>query len=302
MKQFHYLILCLAIGACVQISGAAEDGLTTFTLQTRQGKKFEQARVLGFDSDGIRLMHKDGVARVAYVDMTDEQRRKYGQHPVLEVKAAEVVEGQNAEAGESRVQPARVETSEERAAAGFRVFRARILESIEAMDFEYAAQDALLLKWIGIYEEYGRKQWADVLRGDRDLLREKEVQRTRIAAVRKPAELTGQNARLQEQVDSLRAAVLSNRSRLESSSSLQTGTLDRATTYRSYPYYTYYTSYPRYYSTSTPYEFQSYRTVPYWYRSSVYIQPRVVCPTPRPAPSYRGGTLNANMNSHGAGN
>ena len=55
MKQFHYLILCLAIGACVQISGAAEDGLTTFTLQTRQGKKYEQARVLGFDSDGIRF-------------------------------------------------------------------------------------------------------------------------------------------------------------------------------------------------------------------------------------------------------
>ena len=299
MKRIFALLICVISLVLLDAASAKPDKVETFTLETRQGKKYEQAQILGYEVDGIRLMHREGVARVAYADMTEAQRKKLGQPPALEKKPAVVNEGPNAEPVEPSPKSVK-EDSEEQAAAGFRVFRARILESIKSMDFDYAEQDALLLKWIGIYEDYGRKEWAEILRGDRDLLREKEVQRTKIEAGRKPAELDAQTAQLQKQIDSLRAAVNHSRTQLQPGSSLQVGSLNQTTTYRTYPNYGYY---PRY----------SYSYPSYYYRPPVYIQPSIYyhssyCP-PRspatfqtPAASYRGGTLNANMNSRGAGN
>lgn len=299
MKRFLALPICLIALVFLEVASAKTDEVETFTLETRQGKKYEQAQVLGYEEDGIRLMHREGVARVAYADMTEALRKKFGQSQFLEKKPTVVNEGPNPEPVEPSPKSVK-EPSEDQAAAGFRVFRARILESIKSMDFDYAEQDALLLKWIGIYEEYGRKEWADILRGDRTLLREKEVQRTQIEAGRKPAGLDAQTARLQQQIDSLRAAVGTSRTQLQTSSNLQGASLHPATTYRSYPHYSYY---PRY----------SYSYPSNYYRPPVYIQPSIYyrstyCP-PRsatsyqtPAASYRGGTLNANMNSRGAGN
>ena len=299
MKRIFALPIYLISLVLLEAAPAKTDEVETFTLETRQGKKYEQAQILGYEVDGIRLMYREGVARVAYADMTEAQRKKFGQSQALEKKPAVVNEGPNAEPVEPSPKSVR-ESSEDQAAAGFRVFRTRILESIKSMDFDYAEQDALLLKWIGIYEEYGRKEWADILRGDRTLLREKEVQRTKIEAGRKPAELDAQTARLQQQIDSLRAAATYSRTQLQTSSSLQGASLHQTTTYRTYPNYSYY---PRY----------SYSYPSYYYRPPVYIQPSVYyhssyCP-PRsstsyqtPAASYRGGTLNANMNSRGAGN
>ncbi len=299
MKRIFALPICLISLVLLDAASAKPDEVATFTLETRQGKKYEQARILGHEVDGIRLMHREGVARVAYADMTEAQRKKFGQPQALELKPAVVNEGPNAESVDPSPKSVK-ESSEDQAAAGFRVFRARILESIKSMDFDYAEQDALLLKWIGIYEGYGRKEWAEILRGDRTLLREKEVQRTKIEAGRKPAELDAQTAQLQQQIDSLRAAVSHSRTQLQTSSSLQVGSLNQTTTYRTYPSYRYYPHY-------------SYSYPCYYYRPPIYIQPSVYyrssyCP-PRtsttlqtPAASFRGGTLNANMNSRGAGN
>ena len=119
-------------------------------------------------------------------------------------------------------------------------------------------------------------------------------------ADRKPAGLDAQTARLQQQIDSLRSAVNSSRTQLQTSSSLPGASLHQTTIYRTYPNYSYY---PRY----------TYSNPSCYYRPPVYIQPSIYyrstyCP-PRsstsyqtPAASYRGGTLNANMNSRGAGN
>ena len=294
MKHFSSLLLCLITPALMQAASAKTDEVETFTLETRHGKKYEQAQILGFEPDGIRLMHREGVARVFYADMTEAQRRKFGQHQAQEQKPVVVNEKAASEPIASKVKTAE-ETSADQSAAAFRIFRARILDSIKAMDFDYAEQDAVLLKWIGIYEEYGRKEWAEILRGDRNLLREKEVQRTQIEAARKPAGMDIQTARLQNQIDLLRAAAGASRSQLQTSSSLQTGSLYQTGWYSTYPHYTYPYRSSVYYRPSV---FIQPRT----YFQSTYCGPRTSSTSQRSAPSYRGGTLNANMNSRGAGN
>lgn len=294
------IILLSAVAVLSPFSAMAREP-DTFTLETLRGKKYLAARVLGFETDGVRLMHRDGVARVAYADLSETERRKLG--PVLET-SPKVGEPEAAAAAHTlEIKPAVTSSaSGDRDAAAFQAFRESILVYIKSADFDFAAQNALLLKWIGIYDSHGRQEWADVLRADRELLLEREAMRKQQAQSSSSLRaLELDNARLQEQIDSLRSAANSNRSML------QIGSLDRTTTIRrtSYPYY----SYP-YYSGYSYYPYY-YRSSVYYPRTSVYVQPRYcepvypsvrTGPTVRSVPNMTGGTPNANMQSRGAGN
>ena len=57
MKHFLSVLFCLIAAVLMDAASAKTDEVETFTLETRQGKKYEQAQILGFEADGIRLMH-----------------------------------------------------------------------------------------------------------------------------------------------------------------------------------------------------------------------------------------------------
>ena len=55
---------------------------------TRDGKKYQDARVTGVESDGLRITHSGGVTKVYFDNLPDELQKEYNYAPE-EAKAAE---------------------------------------------------------------------------------------------------------------------------------------------------------------------------------------------------------------------
>jgi hypothetical protein len=255
MKTNSLLLVSFALGLCQPLL-AKEDGPETFTLVTTAGKKYEEARVVGVDADGVRIMHRDGAGKVAFADLSEEQRKKYGFDP----HKASAFQQQQAEASQTAtVLRARVATAaaEEQETTAFNTFRSRTLAAINSLEYDYAELDGALLKWIKIYTENDKKDWADVLQGDRKLLHERELMRPQLEAKQRTLALEAQNARLQQQIDRLNTSVRNTQASLDS--------VHRAEcTTRTYSIY------------NNPFP------ISYYYRQPIYIQtgPQV-CPQPQ---------------------
>jgi len=80
------------------------------TLTTTSGKTFEAVAIKRVDPDGLSILHKDGVAKVLFTDLSEELRAKFG----YDAQKAQAFQGAQASA---QSELAKKEAEEEAAAA-----------------------------------------------------------------------------------------------------------------------------------------------------------------------------------------
>jgi hypothetical protein len=260
MKPFPSLLFAWLI-LLTSAAPAAPKAEKPFTLTTESGKVYHKVQVMAVDPDGLRIIHAEGAAKIAFEQLDAELQAKY--HFDSEKAAAFRAEMEKQLKAETEAnQKLKAEAEEERAHASFNEFRKSLLNSLQQLNYNYAELDSEIVGRIQQYRENSHEEWARVLEGDRELLKQRESQRASLENNERAKELEKQNAKLQDQINQLQAAVN------------QTRTDD----YRPTKRVTYY---------SSPFPYTYYYNQPFYYSPPIYIRPpqQSPCPPLRPVPS-----------------
>lgn len=261
MKTLPSLLLAWSILLTVHVPAAPKTAEKPFTLTTESGKVYHKVQVMAVDPDGLRIVHADGAAKIPFEQLDTELQAKY--HFDSEKAAAFRTEAEKAQRETNAAnQKLKAQAEEERAHATFNEFRKTLLNSLQQLNYNYAELDTEILGRIQQYRADGHEEWARVLEGDRELLKQRESQRASLETNERAKELEKQNAKLQDQIDQLQAAV--NQTRTDG--------------YRPTKRVTYY---------STPFPYTYYYNQPFYYSPPIYIRPpqHTPCPPLRPVPT-----------------
>ncbi|MCB1279492.1 hypothetical protein [Prosthecobacter sp.] len=123
MKTILLSVIALQFGF---VAGAYASELTT--IETAQGKVYQQCKILKRDPDGVSFTHSKGTAKVLFTDLSESQRNILG------------YDAQKADAYEKERADARKEAEEAR-----RARETKIAEAMIAARARYAAQQPIVL-------------------------------------------------------------------------------------------------------------------------------------------------------------
>lgn len=98
MKTFSLLTLTIQLGLALTASA-----LDPTTIETTQGKTFQQCKILKRDPDGVSFSHSKGMAKVLYSDLSSSMRNSLGYDAVK----ADAYEKEHAEARKEAAQAKR---------------------------------------------------------------------------------------------------------------------------------------------------------------------------------------------------
>ena len=253
------LLACLII--LTSVAQAAPKAEKPFTLTTEGGKVYHKVQVMAVDPDGLRIIHADGAAKIAFEQLDAEMQAKYHFDSEKAASFRAEMEKQQKEATAANQKRTAAE-EEERAHAAFNEFRKTLLNSLQQFNYNYSELDTEIVGRIQQYRADGHEEWARVLEGDRELLKQRESQRASLENNERAKELEKQNAKLQDQINQLQAAV--NQTRTDG--------------YLPMKRVTYY---------SSPFPYTYYYNQPFYYSPPIYIRPpqQSPCPPLRPVPS-----------------
>jgi hypothetical protein len=190
------LVFCLTTGAIAAPEVKKPDEYAT--LSTSKGKTYEKAVVSAVDPDGLRIMHKDGAAKIPFEQLSEDLQKKYGFDPVKAVEFQ--AENKKAlELADAEVRAYQAKEAEKVSQSEFQLLRRKLLVGILNNTNLVGLMDSLQAQ-IAIYKAEGREEWVKLLEGDQELLRT----RIALAPVRKMEE---ENARLQAQIENLNGAL-----------------------------------------------------------------------------------------------
>lgn len=176
------LWLTLLPGFCIlPLATASAQELPFFPdLTLRDGRKLTKVQVLKVEPDGIRVEHSAGAGKLGLEVLPSAVATKFN---LSETDAAEWRETEkkrkDGEAAAERqaavkkvLDAARAEQDEQ-----VRQQRLALYQQMRDGSFNYVEADAALRKSIDIYKEAGREDLADLLRDDRETLRQQEIYR-----------------------------------------------------------------------------------------------------------------------------
>lgn len=229
MKLFFASLLGIVLSPAFSISAEAP-----INISTRTGREYVGVQVKGIEPDGIRIQHSEGAAKLLFTELPENLQKEYG-YDVTKASAYQAkmeADAQARAAIEARNALAVQDASE---AAAFTELRRTILTSLQSGKYHYADLDTLISKWIDTYNATGRGDWVKLLQEDRELLKQRELQRPAMEAAKRTSDLEAQNAKLQDQINQLKTTV-------QAQSNIPT----RTTTYFSdpFPYQYYYNPQP----------------------------------------------------------
>jgi hypothetical protein len=122
MKTFSLLTLTIQLGLALTASA-----LDPTTIETVQGKTFQQCKILKRDPDGVSFSHSKGVAKVLYSDLSSAMRNSLGYDAVK----ADAYEKEHAEARKEAAQAKRERET-------------KLAEAMIAAQARYAAQQPMV--------------------------------------------------------------------------------------------------------------------------------------------------------------
>ncbi len=123
MKTILLSLITLQLGLT-----AAVRALEATTIETAQGKAYQQCRIMKREPDGISFTHSKGVAKVLFADLSESMRNALG----YDAKKAEAYEKERAEARKEAEQARRTRET-------------KLAEAMIAAQARYAAQQPIIL-------------------------------------------------------------------------------------------------------------------------------------------------------------
>jgi len=123
MKTILLSLITLQLGLT-----AAVRALEATTIETAQGKTYQQCRIMKREPDGIYFTHSKGAAKVLFADLSEPMRNALG----YDAKKAEAYEKERADARKEAEQARRAR-------------EAKLAEAMIAAQARYAAQQPLIL-------------------------------------------------------------------------------------------------------------------------------------------------------------
>jgi hypothetical protein len=184
-------ILSALIAGCVfsaVYSNAGEDDpkpKAPFQLKTVSGKVYEKVQVIAQETDGIRIRHADGVAKILLTDLSSADRSAQG-YETSNVGALKAVA-----AGEQQQKA-------DDALTEFTQLHANVLTAFQNSNYDFPQLDTALLRAILRYRKEGKSDWASTLEADRTELARHESRRSRENEARQQREAEAESMRIRQ--------------------------------------------------------------------------------------------------------
>ncbi len=173
------------------------------TVKLRDGRQFEDVKVMKVEPDGLRVEHRSGLGKLKMEDLPSELAQRFSLDEArasawrLEEKKRLDTEAEARRRAEVR---ALAESPRAQQEAHARTQRMSIFDQAKAALVNYVVLDDQLLTWIQLWKDAGREDLAARFEEDREVLKQQEIARPASAQEKEREALARRVANLQQEV------------------------------------------------------------------------------------------------------